>query len=484
MTEVIERQLYCIGEQIMKKTKMICTLGPASSNYETIAKLLRAGMNVARLNMSHGDISHHQKTLDLVLKARKELNIPCAIMVDTCGPEIRIGEFEDGKVLLNKGDLFTFCTDHTIGTDKYVSCPYPELTNILKPKQKIYANNGLLEFTVRKVENGNIVCVVNIGGELSNHKSISIPHTRLPLPFISKKDEENIRFAVKNDVEYISASFVNTPENVVEMQQLISSLGGRQQIISKIESVEGIKNLDKIIEVSDGIMVARGDMGTEVPIEHIPAIQKMMIEKCIKNGKKVIVATEMLESMTHRRRPTRAETTDVAQAIYDKTGATMLSGETASGLFPVESATTMSKIALATEKQVDYDKEFEAECGKTPLDAIAHSACDTAKSVHAKAIVCWTDCGKTACAISKFRPQANIVALTHDEWTKNSLALCWGIIPMVVEQQQSLDDLIAYASKVVIEQKLAKKGDKIVITFGVPNSNSTPTNSINICVVQ
>jgi pyruvate kinase len=284
----------------MKKTKMVCTLGPASNDYVIIVKLLRAGMNVARLNMSHGDLSSHQETLDKVIKARNELNIPCAIMVDTCGPEIRIGEFEDGKVSLNKGDLFTFCTDHTIGTDKYVSCPYPELLEILKPKQKIYANNGLLEFTVKKVDGINIVCTVNVGGVLSNHKSISIPHVRLPLPFISKKDEENIRFAVKNNVEYISASFVNSPTDVLEMQEFIRSLGGKQQIISKIESAEGISNLDKIIDVSDGIMVARGDMGTEIPIEHIPAVQKKMIEKSILKGKKVIVATEMLESMTHR----------------------------------------------------------------------------------------------------------------------------------------------------------------------------------------
>lgn len=470
----------------MKKTKIVCTLGPSSNDYATIVKLMRAGMNVARLNMSHGDIASHQETLDKVVRAREELNVPCAIMVDTCGPEVRIGEFEDGRITLNKGDLFTFCTDHTIGTDKYVSCPYPKLLEILKPKQKIYASNGLLEFTVRKVEGRNIVCVVNVGGELSNHKSISIPHVRLPLPFISKKDEDNIRFAVKNDVEYISASFVNSAEDVKEMQALIDSLGGRQQIISKIESAEGISNMDKIIAASDGIMVARGDMGTEIPIEHIPAVQKKMIERSVLMGKKVIVATEMLESMTHRRRPTRAETTDVAQAIYDKTGATMLSGETASGVYPVESATTMSKIAIATEKQVDYDKDFNPELvgEKSPLDVIAHSACETAKSVHAKAIVCWTDCGKTACAISRFRPQATIVAITHDEWTKNNLALCWGVVPLVAEVKQSLEDLTDYASGVVKKLKLAKTGDKIVMTFGVPSGTATPTNSINICVVK
>ena len=470
----------------MKKTKMVCTLGPASNDYATIVKLLRAGMNVARLNMSHGDLSSHQETLDKVVKARNELKTPCAIMVDTCGPEIRIGEFEDGKVSINKGDLFTFRTDHSIGTDKYVSCPYPELLEILKPKQKIYANNGLLEFTVKKIDGINIVCTVNVGGVLSNHKSISIPHVRLPLPFISKKDEENIRFAVKNNVEYISASFVNSPQDVLEMQELIHSLGGKQQIISKIESAEGINNLDKIIDVSDGIMVARGDMGTEIPIEHIPAVQKKMIEKSVLKGKKVIVATEMLESMTHRRRPTRAETTDVAQAIYDKTGATMLSGETASGIYPVESASTMSKIALATEKQVNYDKDFNPELTgeKTPLDVIAHSACETAKSVHAKAIVCWTDCGKTACAVSRFRPEAAIVAITHDSWTQNSLALCWGVVPLVAEIKQNLDELTSYASKVVKELKLAKSGDIIVMTFGVPSNTATPTNSINICTVQ
>lgn len=471
---------------IMRKTKMVCTIGPSTNKYESICKLLKAGMNVARLNMSHGSLDSHQKTLDIVKKARFDLGIPCAIMVDTCGPELRIGTFTDQKVVLKKGQQFIFSTTEVEGTNEQVYCGYPALLEVLKPKQKLYANNGLLEFTIIKIENGKIYCRVNVGGDLSNHKSISIPRIRLPLPFISEKDDKNIEFAAKNDVEYISASFVSTPEDVTLMRECIKKYGGRQEIISKIESAEGIKNLQKIIELSDGIMVARGDMGTEIPIEQIPSVQKDMILRTIQHGKIVIVATEMLESMIYKRRPTRAETTDVAQAIYDGTSATMLSGETASGQYPIEAATTMVKISSATEKIINYDYEFTdtVKNSHKNLDAISYSACQTARSVGAKAIVCFTDKGKTAKMISRFQPKATIVALTHDQFVYNKLSACWGVKPYVTQVFNTLEEMLACAETVVKELKIAKSGDKIVVTLGIPTADKCTTNAIKISEIK
>ena len=470
----------------MRKAKIVCTLGPASDSYEGIIKLLKSGMNVARLNMSHGNLENHQKILNNVKKARKELGVPCAIMIDTCGPELRIGNFENSKVTLTKGQTFVFSTTEVKGNNNEVYCGYPALLEILKVGQRIYANNGLLEFTIKGIENGKIICRVDVGGDLSNHKSISIPRIRLPLPFISEKDEKNIEFAAKNDAELISASFVNRPEDIEEMRACIKKYGGRQEIISKIESAEGIKNLDKIIEVSDGIMVARGDMGTEVPIEHIPAIQKNMIKRTIQYGKRVIVATEMLESMTYKRRPTRAETTDVAQAIYDGTTATMLSGETAAGNFPFDAASTMAKIISATEKIVDLNKDNGPVLKNEHkiLEAISFSACETAKTIDAKAIVCYTDNGKTAKMLSRFYPKATIVALTHDEFVYNDLSLAWGVLPIMIKEIKTMEEMLTSAEKVVKDLKIANAGDKIVITLGIPATDKGTTNSIKLSVIS
>ena len=466
----------------MKRTKIVCTLGPSTDEFEIIVKLLKSGMNVARLNMSHGTLETHQATLNLVKKARKELCLPCAIMVDTCGPELRIGSFENGKAILQNGQTFIFSTTDKKGDDGRVYCGYPKLLELISPRQKLFANNGLLEFVVNKVENGEIVCKVKIGGELSDHKSISIPHVRLPLPFISEKDEKNIEFAAKNNAEYISASFVSTVADVKELKDCIKKYHGKQEIISKIESAEGIQNLDKIIDECDGVMVARGDMGTEIRLEDIPSVQKEMILKSLQKGKKVIVATEMLESMIYKIRPTRAETTDVSQAIFDKTDSTMLSGETASGLYPVEVVQTMSRIICATEKKIDYNSTLDCkfENSKNKLEAISFSACSTAKAVGAKVIVCFTENGKTAKTISRFRPQAIILALTHDEFVYNILSLSWGVTPLLVKKQEDLEDMISYAKRTVKRLKMAKKGDKIVVTFGVPTDENCTTNAVNI----
>ncbi len=470
----------------MRKTKIVCTIGPSTNSLEKITQLLKAGMNVARLNMSHGTIESHQETLNLVKKAREITKLPCAIMVDTCGPELRIGTFENGKIELKKGDKFTFTVDSISGNNERVTYPYPSLLKVLKPKQKIYANNGLLEFVIKEITKKEIVCQVSVGGFLSDHKSISIPHVRLPLPYVSEKDDKNIEFATKNDVEYISASFVSNKNDLDCLKKTIKKYGGRQEIIAKIENLEGISNLDSIIDACDGIMVARGDMGTEIPIEEIPAVQKKMIAHCISHSKKVIVATEMLESMTTQRRPTRAETTDVAQAIYDKSGATMLSGETASGTYPIESCETMTKIALATEKVVDYDDEFL--CNYTSkgndLSAISYSACASARAVNAKAILCFTDKGETANALSRFRPKASIVAITHDNYTFNKLALTWGVMPILSKEVDSQEDMLSFALSLAKELKLAKTGDKVVITLGIPVAKKGITNDIHILDIK
>ncbi len=470
----------------MRKTKIVCTIGPSTNSLEKIVELLRAGMNVARLNMSHGDLSSHQATLNLVKKARKLTNLPCAIMVDTCGPELRIGTFQNGKIELKKGDNFVFSTLDTLGDEGKVYCPYPALLKVLKAGQKMYANNGLLEFVVKEIKPEEIVCRVSVGGVLSDHKSISIPHVRLPLPYVSEKDDKNIAFAVKNKVEYISASFVSNRNDIDTLKNTIKKYGGQQEIIAKIENLEGINNLDSIIDACDGIMVARGDMGTEIPIEQIPAVQKKMIAHCIAYAKKVIVATEMLESMTAQRRPTRAETTDVAQAIYDKSGSTMLSGETASGKYPIESCETMAKIALATEKVVNYDDEFL--CNYTSngndLSAVAYSACASSRSVGAKAIVCFTDKGETANALSRFRPKADIIAITHDEYTFNKLALTWGVMPLLSKEIATQEEMLSQALIFAKNLKLAKKGDKIVVTLGLPISKKGLTNAIQILEVK
>lgn len=470
----------------MRKAKIVCTIGPATDSYNSIVRLLKCGMNVARLNMSHGTLESHQKTLNTIKKARKDLGVPCGIMVDTCGPELRIGTFEKGKVALVKGQTFVFSTTEVIGTANEVYCGYPALLDRLKSGQKLFANNGLLEFTVKGVENGKIICRVDVGGDISDHKSISIPRFRLPLPFISEKDEKNIEFAAKNDVEFISASFVNRPEDVIEMRDCINKYGGRQEIISKIESAEGLKNLEKIIELSDGIMVARGDMGTEVPIEHIPSIQKDMITKTVQRGKSVIVATEMLESMIYKRRPTRAETTDVAQAIYDGTSSTMLSGESASGNYPFDAASTMASIINATEKVIDYSAKQEPvfKNAHRNLDAISYSACETAKAVNAKAIVCYTDKGKTAKMISRFYPDAKIIALTHNDFVFNSLSLAWGVKPVIVKEYNKIEDMLSNAEKLVKELKIAKSGDKIVVTLGIPIADKGTTNAIKLTVLS
>ncbi len=468
----------------MQKTKIICTLGPSCQDYKTICRMIKAGMNVARLNMSHGELSYHQQLIETVKQARQDLNKPCAIMVDTRGPEVRIDTFKDGKVMLKKGQTFVFTKRDVEGDNTQVGLRFPKLVDIAKVGKHIYANNGLLKLKIVEVSDTDITCKVVVGGELSNNKSIAIPHVPLEVPYINDVDREHIKFAVDNQVEAIACSFVNCKEDILAVRKLVEEFGGNQEIISKIESLEGIKLLDEIIDVSDGIMVARGDMGTEIPLEKIPFVQKEMIKKTVQKGKYVIVATEMLESMIQKRRPTRAETTDVANAIYDGTSATMLSGETASGAYPVEAIQTMAAIAKSSEQSIKYDKRFTKGEVNTMRDAISYSACSTSFALKAKAILCFSHMGNSAKAISCYRPDCKIVVLTTEQDVYHKLSFCWGAIPVVCPPIPTTDDMIKKANDIAKELKVAKPGDTIIITSGIPVDKMGKTNLIKIHIVE
>ncbi len=467
-----------------RKTKIICTIGPSCESVEKIEELLRAGMNVARLNMSHGSIYSHQKLLNNIKKARSDLNIPCAIMVDTCGPEIRIGTFSSGRIRLERGQTFSFYFAEIEGDEEGVALPYPALAKSVHEGQKIYACNGLLEFTATKVDKKHIECVVDVGGEISDHKSVSIKGVDLPLPFLGVRDEANLRFAVENDVEYISASFVSSKRDVLEMRDYLTSIKGKCSIISKIESETGLKNIDEILSVSDGIMVARGDLGTNIDIERVPLVQRELVEKALSTSKIVIVATEMLESMTHAPRPTRAETTDVSLAVYERVTATMLSGETSSGEYPIEACKAMSSIARIAEDNLSYGEldDFKGQRGDV-LRGLCHSASFEANVLDAKAIVCFTNNGITARLIASFRPKAPIIAITHDAVTYNALSLVWGVVPKMTKSIKRVDKMIEYARALVCEMGIAEAGDEIVVTLGLPLGENYTTDTIHIMTV-
>lgn len=468
----------------MQKTKIICTLGPSSQDYKTISQMIKAGMNVARLNMSHGDLDYHQQLIDTVKKVRKDLNVPCAIMIDTRGPEVRISTFKGNKVCLKKGQTFTFTSRDVLGDENIVGLRFPKLVNLAKVGKYIYANNGLLKLKIVRVTDTDIVCKVIVGGELSNNKSIALPHVPLGVPYVNDIDRKHIEFAVKNNVESIACSFVNCKEDILAIRKIVEDLGGNQELIAKIESLQGIKKLDEIIDVSDGIMVARGDMGTEIPLEQIPAVQKQMIKDTVKKGKYVIVATEMLESMIQRRRPTRAETTDVANAIYDGTSATMLSGESASGKYPIEAVKIMSQIALASEKAINYDKRFTKNNIQTMRDAISYSACFTSIALKAKAIVCFSHLGHTAKAISSYRPKCKILVMTPESDVYHKMSYCWGVTPVICPPIDNTDDMIQKANDTAKQLKFAKPGDTIIITSGVPVNRMGKTNLIKVHIVE
>jgi pyruvate kinase len=467
----------------MRKTKIVCTLGPATDKKEIVEGLCRAGMNVARLNFSHGTYEDHQRRIDLVKEVRDELHLPIAILLDTKGPEYRIRTFEGGKIQLEDGERFTFTTDDVIGNRERVSVSYARLPEELLPGDTILLNNGLLSFEVEEISGTNIVCRVLCGGELSDRKSMSFPGKVMKQPYLSEQDKADIKFGTANGVDYIACSFVSTEQDLIDVRNYLDELGVKDvELIAKIENQSGVDNIEQICRSCDGIMVARGDMGVEIPFEHLPAIQKKLITKCRLLGKRVITATEMLESMITNARPTRAEISDIANAVYDGTSAIMLSGETAAGKYPVQSVRTMAKIAETTESNIDYKKLFHDSDFRirNMTDAISHSTCGMAIDINAKAIVACSLSGMTARMVSRFRSPVDIIGLTTNENTWRRLALSWGVIPAMCEQFTSTDVLFYTAKKIACATLGLKRGDRIVITGGDTTGHSGNTNLIKI----
>lgn len=472
----------------MRKTKIVCTLGPATDNEDVLRKLMLAGMNVARLNFSHGTHEEQKKRMDMVKKLRAELGLPIAILLDTKGPEIRTRDFEGGKAELKAGDFFTLTTRDLVGDSTITSITYKDLYKDVQIGTHILIDDGLIELQVTSISGEDILCTVITGGPVSNHKGINVPDVHLNMPYLSEVDQSDILFGIEQDVDFIAASFVRSAKDVLEIRELLNANGGNNiNIISKIENSEGVNHIDDIIYVSDGIMVARGDMGVEIPCEEVPVIQKMIINKVYMAGKQVITATQMLDSMIKNPRPTRAETTDVANAIYDGTSAVMLSGESAAGKYPVEAVEMMAKIAERAEAAIDYKKNFfhyERAANQNVTDAVCHAACTTAIDLNAAAVIIVTKSGVSARNISKYRPSCNIIAGTTSDKAYRQLNMSWGVTPVHLEEQNEVFTLFDHAVAAGKKQGLLQPGDKVVIGEGVPLGISGNTNMLKVQVVE
>lgn len=469
----------------MKKTKIVCTIGPASNDKNIISGMIDWGMNVARLNFSHGTHADHAKKIAMLKEIREFKNVPLPIMLDTKGPEFRIKTFAEGKITLKDGDTFTFTTEDVIGDKSRVSVTFDGLCEQLRSGDKILLNTGLMAFEVVRIEKPNVICKTVIGGELSDRKSMYFPDKALKTTYLSEQDKADIKFGIEQGVDFFALSFVSRAQDILDVRSWIEACGSRKgeiELIAKIENREGVNNLEEILEVSDGIIVARGDLGVEVPYEELPAIQKKIINSCRIRGKSSLIATEMLESMIKQPRPTRAEISDVANAVYDGASAIMLTGETAEGAHPVEAVKAMSKIAQQAESNTAYlthldDREYKIE---KISEALSHSACTLAQDINAKVILVCTRTGETAKTVSRFRPMIDIIGMTTDKKAYRKLALSWGVIPVVSEEFYSVDALFQHAIYAATETGLVKKGDKIVITGGTPNGKSGNSNLINV----
>ena len=480
-----------------RKTKIICTLGPSTDNEAVMRALIEEGMNVARFNFSHGPHDEQMGRLKMLRKLREELGKPIAALLDTKGPEIRLVEFEKGKTELKTGQTFTLTTDDILGTDERVSITYKNLPGDVKPGDHILIDDGLVGLEVVAItpvakpeENTanpmDIVCKVLNDGVISNKKGVNVPNVDLTMPFISEKDYGDICFAVENDYDFIAASFVRTADDVMEIRKILEEKGGEDiKIIAKIENMQGVRNMDEIIRVSDGIMVARGDMGVEIPLEDVPVMQKMIIKKVCEAGKIVITATQMLDSMMKHPRPTRAESTDVANAIYDGTSAIMLSGETAAGMYPIEAVRTMARIASRTEQDINYLQRFRQRkgmCNPDVTNAISHATCTMAGDLNAAAIITVTKSGRTAKMISKYRPNCMIIGECLTEKGCRQLNLEWGVQPLLIAEEKDADKLFEKAVDIAEAAGLVSKGELVVLTGGVPLGVSGTTNLIKVQV--
>ena len=467
----------------MRKTKIICTIGPSSSDAKIIEEMCLAGMNVARLNFSHGTHEDYLEKINTLKAIREKLNIPLAILLDTKGPEYRIKSFENGRVTVDAGDEFTLTTNEIIGNEKVVSVNYKGLTKDLEVGDRILLNDGLIEFVVKDLSETDILCQVVAGGELSDRKSMSFPGKVLKQIYLSEQDKSDILFGIEQGVDFIACSFVSCKQDLLDVKEFLKENGSPNiELIAKIENQAGVDNIEEICSECTGIMIGRGDLGVEIPFEELPAIQKKLITKCRMLGKRVITATEMLESMIHNPRPTRAEISDVANAVYDGTSAIMLSGETAAGKYPVLTIKTMSTIAERTEKSINYSKRYHDSEFKinSTLDAISHATCAMAIDTLSKCIVVCSISGMTARMVSRFRPPMDIIGLTTEEATWRKLALSWGVIPVMCEHFDSTDVLFYTAKNTAVSVLDLKKGDKMVLTGGQINGHSGNTNMIKI----
>ena len=471
----------------MRKTKIICTIGPASSSEEVLRGLAKAGMNVARLNFSHGTHAEQAEKIRLIKKVRQELGLPIAIMLDTKGPEYRIGLFEQGKAQLKDGDKFTFTTKNVMGDQSRVSVSYAGLAKDLSVGDRILVSNGLLIFEVEELTDTDVICRIIAGGEISDRKSMSFPKKVLRQKYLSEQDKADIKFGIEQDVDFVACSFVSTAQDLIDVKEFMDAEGAKGiELLAKIENQSGIDNIAEICRHCEGIMIGRGDMGVEIPFEQLPVIQKQIITECRLLGKRSITATEMLESMIHNPRPTRAEISDVANAVYDGTSAIMLSGETAAGKYPVLAVETMAKIAEHTEKSIHYSKRFRNTEFKIKnmVDAISHAACGMTIDIGAKAIAVCSLSGMTVRMVSRFRCPADILGLTTDQKTWHKLSLSWGVLPVMMRAYDSTDVMFYEAKRLAADRFGLESGERVVITGGANNGISGNTNTIKAEIVD
>ncbi len=470
----------------IRKTKIVCTMGPNLFEKHLIAPLMKAGMNVARFNFSHGTYETHQHYYDEVCRIRDELGLPVATMLDTKGPEIRVRSFKNGRVTLQNGQLFTLTTDEVEGNEERVSITYKELPQDIAVGTSILIDDGLIGMQVERIDGADIVCRVLNGGVVSNNKGVNIPNAHLSMPFISEKDHQDILFAIKNGYDFIAASFTRCADDIMQIRHILQENNCHTiNIIAKIENMEGVENIDEILRVVDGVMVARGDLGVEVPLEDVPSLQKKLIQRGIAAGKPVITATQMLDSMIKNPRPTRAEATDVANAIYDGTSAIMLSGESAVGAYPVEAVETMVRIALRAEADMDYIRRFSRDTSASTdvTNAISHATVTSAHDLNASAIITVTKSGSTARILSRYRPACVIVGCTTEKHVWRQLALSWGTVPLMIAEESNTDDLFEHAVDAAVQNGLVHDGELVVLTAGVPLGISGTTNLMKVHVV-
>lgn len=472
----------------LKKTKIVCTIGPASESKENLTLLMEKGMDICRLNFSHGSHDEHKVRIDRIKEVREILSKPVAILLDTKGPEIRTGKFAEPEVELVAGQEFTITMDEVLGDNKICSVSYKELVNDIKVGDRILIDDGLIELTIKSISGKEILTEVENGGIIKNNKGVNIPNVKINLPAITEKDKSDILFGIENDIDFIAASFVRKASDVMAIREILEENDATHiQIISKIENQEGVDNIDEILQVSDGIMVARGDLGVEIPTEEIPIVQKRLIKKANLLAKPVITATQMLDSMMRNPRPTRAEVTDVANAIYDGTDAIMLSGETAAGKYPIDSIETMARIAVRIESTLDYEnilKNRQSLKSITITNAISHASCTTAIDVEASAIITATTSGYTAKAVSSYRPKAPIIAFVNSERVKRQLSLIWGVESVLGNRVESTDEMFEQSVTLSLNQGYVNHGDRVVITAGVPVGKTGTTNLIKVHIVS